>query len=109
MKKIVVTGGSGKAGRAVVRDLVEHGYEVLNVDMAPSREALAPFLKADLTDMGETFEALHGSEAVVHPAAIPAPGLQTDEVNFRTNNPNTHNGFLASIKIGRNPVVGGPT
>ena len=26
-KKIVVTGGSGKAGRAVVRDLLEHGYD----------------------------------------------------------------------------------
>jgi NADP-dependent 3-hydroxy acid dehydrogenase YdfG len=33
VKNIVVTGGSGKAGRAVVRDLVEHGYDVLNVDI----------------------------------------------------------------------------
>ena len=40
-KKIVVTGGSGKAGRAIVRDLLEHGYEVLNADLAPSRETLA--------------------------------------------------------------------
>ena len=30
--RIVVTGGSGKAGRWVVRDLREHGYDVLNVD-----------------------------------------------------------------------------
>ena len=45
MKKIVVTGGSGKAGRAVVRDLVEQGYEVLNVDVTQSREPLAHFLK----------------------------------------------------------------
>ena len=29
---IVVTGGAGKAGRAVVRDLLEHGEEVLSVD-----------------------------------------------------------------------------
>lgn len=36
MKQVVVTGGSGKAGRAVVRDLVEHGYDVLNVDLVPS-------------------------------------------------------------------------
>jgi len=40
MKRIVVTGGSGKAGRAVVRDLVEHGYEVLNVDIAAPAERL---------------------------------------------------------------------
>ena len=37
MKKIVVTGGSGKAGRATVRELLEHGYEVLNIDIAPPR------------------------------------------------------------------------
>src|SRR5258707_4160796 len=105
MKKIVVTGVSGKAGRAVVRDLVEHGYEVLNVDVTPSHEPFAPFLKADLTDMGETFEALHGSEAVVHLAAIPAPGLQTDEVTFRTNIASTYNVFSAAIKLGLKRVV----
>jgi nucleoside-diphosphate-sugar epimerase len=105
MKKIVVTGGSGKAGRAVVRDLVEHGYEVLNVDVLPSREPLAPFLKIDLTDLGQTFEALHGATAVVHLAAIPAPGLQADEVTFRTNMTSTYNVFTAALKLGLERVV----
>ena len=41
MKRVVVTGGSGKAGRAVVRDLLENGYDVLNVDIAPAAEAAA--------------------------------------------------------------------
>jgi nucleoside-diphosphate-sugar epimerase len=105
MKKIVVTGGSGKAGRAVVRDLVEHGYEVLNIDVLPSREPLAPFLKIDLTDLGQTFEALHGATAVVHLAAIPAPGLQADEVTFRTNMTSTYNVFTAALKLGLERVV----
>ena len=65
--KIVVTGGSGKAGRAIVRDLLEHGHEVLNVDRVPSPESSspdspAPFLLADLTDFGQTLEALSGGE-----------------------------------------------
>ena len=52
MARIAVTGGSGKAGRAVVRDLSEHGHEVLNVDLVPSAESYAPdgpipFLQAD--------------------------------------------------------------
>src|SRR5579859_1182792 len=105
MKKVVVTGGSGKAGRAVVRDLVEHGYEVLNVDLVPSKETLAPFLKVDLTDLGETFESLYGAEAVVHLAAIPAPGLQPDEITFRTNITSTYNVFTAAVKLGLQRVV----
>jgi nucleoside-diphosphate-sugar epimerase len=82
MARIVVTGGSGKAGRAVVRDLLEHGHQVLNVDRVPSAESRdadspAPFLPADLTDFGQALEALSGAEvlpgveAVVHLAAIP--------------------------------------
>jgi nucleoside-diphosphate-sugar epimerase len=105
MKKIVVTGGSGKAGRAVVRDLVDHGYDVLNVDIAPSREPIAPFLKADLTDLGHAVECLRGAEAVVHLAAIPAPGLQTDEVTFRTNITSTYNIFSAATLLGLQRVV----
>ena len=40
--RIAVTGGSGKAGRVVVRDLAERGHEVLNIDRAPSPESNAP-------------------------------------------------------------------
>ncbi len=104
-KKIVVTGGSGKAGRAVIRDLLDHGYEVLNVDLAPSRDALAPYLKVDLTDLSQTIEALKGAESVVHLAAIPAPGLQTDEVTFRVNMASTYNIFSAATLLGLKRVV----
>lgn len=105
LKKIVVTGGSGKAGRAVVRELLEHGYEVLNVDVVPSQEAMAPFLKVDLTDLGQTFEALHDTDGVVHLAAIPAPGLQSAEVTFRINMASTYNIFSAATTLGLKRVV----
>ena len=67
MSKIAVTGGSGKAGRAVVRELLERGHDVLNIDRAPSAESStpdspAPFLYADLTDFGQTLEALSGGD-----------------------------------------------
>jgi nucleoside-diphosphate-sugar epimerase len=104
-KKIVVTGGSGKAGRAVVRDLLEHGYEVVNVDLVPSREPRAPFLKADLTNLGQAFEVLQGAEALVHLAAIPAPGLQTEETTFRINMASTYNVFSAAATLGLERVV----
>ncbi|MCK6628984.1 MAG: NAD(P)-dependent oxidoreductase [Anaerolineae bacterium] len=104
-KKIVVTGGSGKAGRAVVRELLEHNYEVLNVDVAPPREALAPFLKVDLTDLGQTFETLQGADGVIHLAAIPAPGQATPEVTFRVNMASTYNIFSAATSLGLQRVV----
>lgn len=105
MKKIVVTGGSGKAGRAVVRDLLEHGYDVLNVDMLPSREPIAPLLKADITDLGQTYEVLQGADAVVHLAAIPAPGLFSSEVTFDTNVASTYNVFTAATALKLKRIV----
>ena len=105
MGTIVVTGGSGKAGRAVVRDLAEHGYEVRNVDIRPSSDPVAPLLRADLTDAGEAYEALTGADAVVHLAAIPAPGLHTGEVTFRTNTTSTYHVFAAATALGLRRVV----
>ena len=34
-KRIMFTGGSGKAGRHVVPYLVERGHQVLNIDITP--------------------------------------------------------------------------
>jgi nucleoside-diphosphate-sugar epimerase len=105
MRKIVVTGGSGKAGRAVVTDLLEHGYDVLNVDITRPQSQQGQFLRADLTDLGQTFEVLRGTDAVVHLAAIPAPGLQPDEVTFTTNVKSTYNVFQAAVTLGLERIV----
>jgi nucleoside-diphosphate-sugar epimerase len=116
MTKIAVTGGSGKAGRAVVRDLLEHGHEVLNVDVVPSPDSSspdspAPLLIADLTDFGQTLEALSGGErlpgieAVVHLAAIPSPVHSTADRVFRTNITSTHTVFAAAWRLGLKRVV----
>jgi nucleoside-diphosphate-sugar epimerase len=105
MKRLVVTGGSGKAGRAVVRELVDHGYDVLNVDLQRPAVMVGQFLRADLTDFGQTVEALREAEAVVHLAAIPAPGLQTDEITFRTNITSTYNVFQAAALLKLQRVV----
>ena len=111
---ILVTGGSGKAGRTCVRHLKEHGHDVLNVDLSPPQEDLGvPFLKADLTDFGQTVAALgHTDEktrgnvtGVVHLAAIPAPGMQTNVETFRVNTLSTYNVFEACRTLGIKNVV----
>jgi nucleoside-diphosphate-sugar epimerase len=94
--KVVVTGASGKAGRAVVRGLLERGHDVLGVDLVPPREQDASFLRVDVAELGQTVEALAGAGAVVHLAAIPASGIATEETTFRTNMLSTYNVFEAA-------------
>jgi nucleoside-diphosphate-sugar epimerase len=114
--KIAVTGGSGKAGRPIVRDLSERGHEVLNIDLVPSPEsphpeAPIPFLRADVTDVGQALEALSGGhtlpgiEAVVHLAAIPSPAHATPSEVFRVNVTSTHAVFSAARQLGLQRVV----
>ncbi len=106
MSRVVVTGGAGKAGRAVVRDLLEHGYDVVSVDLLRDPNLTeGQQLVADLTDYGETVDALSGAEAVVHLAAIPAPGLKPDELTFRVNTASTYNVFAAAPLLGLQRVV----
>jgi nucleoside-diphosphate-sugar epimerase len=101
--RIVVTGGSGKAGRWVVRDLREHGHEVVNADLIPDGAPNDLFLLTDLTDLGQVHDVLHGADAVVHLAAIPAPGLRPAGETFRINTVSTWNVFHAAVaaKVGR--------
>jgi len=108
MSRIVVTGGSGKLGRAVVAELTEHGNEVVNLDVVPARSTI----KIDLTDYGQTVEALTGIDdrydkvdAVVHLAAIPAPGLTANAATFQHNITVTYNVFAAARAAGITNVV----
>ena len=95
--RIVVTGGSGKGGKWVVRDLRDHGHDVLNVDVRHAGGTERSTLVADLTDLGQTQDALSGADAVVHFAAIPAPGLRPDGETFRINALSTYNVFAAAV------------
>jgi nucleoside-diphosphate-sugar epimerase len=105
MPGVVVTGGSGKAGRAVVRDLDAAGYDVLNVDVVAPAEPVGRFITADLTQLGEAIEVLRGADSVVHLAAIPAPGLRTVGRTFEINTLSTYNVFSAATTVGLERVV----
>src|ERR1700755_101156 len=108
VQRICVTGASGKAGRAVVADLREHGYDVLPTDAVVSREDRDEgMLRADLTDYGQAVEALlqAGGDAVVHLATIPAPGLSTPAVTFNSNITMNFNIFQAAAALKLDRVV----
>jgi nucleoside-diphosphate-sugar epimerase len=104
--RICVTGASGKAGRAVVRELLEHGYDVVSTDIAVTRaDRDQGMLRADLTDFGQAVEALSGADAVVHLANIPAPGLDPPAVTFTANTTMNVNVFSAAAMLGLSRVV----
>lgn len=94
--RIVVTGGTGKGGKWVVRELRDAGHDVLNVDArhdgSPGHECVV----ADLTDLGQALDAMSGFEAVVHFAAIPAPQIRPDGETFRINMMSTYNVFASA-------------
>jgi UDP-glucose 4-epimerase len=119
-KRIVFTGGSGKAGKHVVPYLVDKGYKVLNVDLKPLADPRVNTIIADLTDSGQTFNALtihdgfggfelgHPAtppDAVVHFAAIPRVLIEPDNKTFSVNVVSTYNVIEAALKLGVKKVI----
>lgn len=94
--RIVVTGGSGKAGRAIVADLRAHGHDVLNVDRNPDGAPQGQSLVADLTDFGQACDVFSGRDLVVHLAAVSGPRLLPSAETFRINTVSTYNVFAAA-------------
>ena len=103
--RIVVTGGSGKAGRWVVSDLRERGHDVLNVDLVHDGSAHGQCILTDLTDLGQTLDVIRGADQVVHLAAIPASDLRPAGHTFHVNALSTYNVFAAAEASGVERVV----
>jgi nucleoside-diphosphate-sugar epimerase len=105
-KRICVTGASGKAGRVTVAELQGHGYDVVATDRSPMHaDQRTGLLRADLTDYGQTVEALTGTDAVIHLANIPAPGMHTPVTTFHANMTMNFNVFMAAAQVGLERVV----
>jgi len=105
-QRICVTGATGQAGRGVVRDLREHGYDVVPTDIAVTRaDIFDGVMRAELTDYGQALEVLQGADAVVHLANIPAPGLSAPTHTFNTNMTMNFNVFNAAASAGVSRVV----
>ncbi|MBV8917389.1 NAD-dependent epimerase/dehydratase family protein, partial [Bradyrhizobium sp.] len=119
-KRVVFTGGTGKAGRHALPYLRDKGYDLLNVDLKPSEHADIRNLIADLTDSGQAFNALTTHfgfagfnaarppappDAVVHFAAIPRVLIEPDNETFRVNTMSTYNVIEAAAKLGVRKII----
>ncbi|CAN7497147.1 UDP-glucose 4-epimerase [Arthrobacter sp. Leaf337] len=108
--RVAVTGGSGKLGRSVVRRLSEDGHDVLNLDRTGTRGR--GFTEVDLRNYGQVLDVIlglddrHGGfDAIVHLAAIPAPGHAPDAATFENNMLATYNVFQAARRAGVKKLV----
>ena len=108
--RVALTGGSGKLGRSVVRRLRHDGHAVTNLDRAGERGP--GFTAVDLRNYGQVLDVFLGLEdrgsgfdAVVHLAAIPAPGLAPDAATFENNMLATYNVFQAARRAGIKNIV----
>ncbi|MEZ0298214.1 MAG: NAD-dependent epimerase/dehydratase family protein [Candidatus Methylacidiphilales bacterium] len=113
-RRVVVTGSSGKMGRACVADLLAHGYDVYSVDSVQPAVpgARQASIIADLTDFGQTIDAISACDsgqtrvhAVVHLAAIPAPRKKPNAALFSNNTLSDYNVFESCKRLGIKHVV----
>ncbi|KPI41392.1 uncharacterized protein AB675_9020 [Cyphellophora attinorum] len=125
-KRIVFTGGSGKAGRWCIPYLLEKGHQVLNLDLIDFPKDHLPegksvyTMKTDLTDAGQTFNALSSlfsmeeyglakhpgpPDAVIHFAAYARNMIVPDSETYRGNVMSTYNVIEAASKLGVKKIV----
>ncbi|WP_138420115.1 NAD-dependent epimerase/dehydratase family protein [Aquibacillus sediminis] len=105
MTKVVVTGGSGLLGPSVIKEFLDHGYDVLNVDHQVPENPMCETIAADLTNLGEAYDVLAGADAVVHLAAIPRAYMVATDVTFRNNTMSTFNILEAAGTLGIKKAV----
>lgn len=108
--RIALTGSSGKLGTVVARELRSAGHDVIGLDVRGERGP--GFVQVDLTDYGQVVDALtavndqhDGFDALVHLAAIPAPGIRSDIATFHNNMTSTFNVFWAATRLGIHKIV----
>jgi nucleoside-diphosphate-sugar epimerase len=119
-KRILFTGGSGKAGKHVVPYLLDQGHRVVNVDLKPLDHPGVDNLTADITDSGQMFNVMTSYanfdelepgngvpafDAVVHFAAVPRILIHPDNETFRVNTIGTYNVIEAAVKLGIRKIV----
>ena len=107
--RVVVTGGTGRAGQWVVRHLAEAGHEVVNFDVAerPDLDLPAEFCRVELTNAGRVYDALFQfrPEGICHLAANPAPHGQAQIDVFDNNVVSAHNIMQAAGDLAVSRVI----
>ncbi len=121
--KTIVTGGAGRLGRYVIRELLAHDIEVAAIDVERPAEAKCEFIAVDLTHMENLRRIFAGAEAVVHLArrrflytengydaasgTWKTPDVAGDAERFHANTAMTYNVLATAAEVGAKKIVCG--
>ena len=118
--RVIVTGGSGKAGQYVIKELLKAGHTILNLDLIPCPIPEAFTVQTDLTVSGQVFSAFSGQfrlgepfppglppvpDAVIHLAGYSRNMIAPDDETFRANTLSTYNVIEAACKLGIKKIL----
>jgi len=100
--KIAVTGGSGRIGRAIIKEALAQGHTLLNFDRVEPEEPQpgVPFVSGDMSEYDKLVETFAGCDALIHMAAIPGPGHYPDHVVHNNNVVGSYNALRAAAENG---------
>ncbi|RDW68760.1 NAD-dependent epimerase/dehydratase family protein [Aspergillus mulundensis] len=126
MARIIITGGSGKVGQAVIKRLLTRNHTLLNLDIAPLPPSFSQrvhTLRIDLTDAGQVYSALTSRftpscpfdpakeplterpDAVIHLAGHPRNMIVPDVETYRVNTVASYNVLEASCRLGIKKIL----
>jgi nucleoside-diphosphate-sugar epimerase len=104
---VLVTGGSGKIGGYVLRELLCAGHAVSNYSRTAPLIEQVRHIHGDITDLEQLREACEGHDAIVHLAAVPGPGITTPERLIYVNDRGTFTVLEAAVVAGARKVIFG--
>ncbi|WP_045835752.1 NAD(P)-dependent oxidoreductase [Hyphomicrobium sp. 99] len=103
IRKVVVTGGSGRVGRYVVRELAK-SYDVINADLVADDSGVQ-HETVDVMDLDALRRVCKGADALVHLAAIDFDWKAAPEKYIRVNTLGTWHALQAASENNLSKVV----
>ena len=121
--RVIVTGGSGRLGQFVVRELFTHAHQVSALDAVKPRECPCPTDVVDLTKVEPLLDRFKNVDAVIHLARVRFPYTESgfnaatqrwqfpdiagDAARFNSNIAMTYNVLAAAQAAGVKKLVCG--
>ncbi len=104
---VLVTGGSGKIGGYVLRELLSAGHTLSNFSQTAPLVEQVRHIHGDITDLEQMRQACRDQDAIVHLAAVPGPGITTPERLMYVNDRGAYNVLEAAVAAGAQKVIFG--